>query len=331
MQENDEVLDKSSQPYRFAGRRMTTPVPRYFLYGETEPTGDWFLNIEPLDQRCRLEGWIIAPHAHPHFVQIIVVKTGSGSITMEGESQQFSGPALIVVPMHTIHSLDYEEGSSGWVLTVADSHIDLLDRHAPELSGLWAAPVAVSCEDDGWLSAADAASGALHRELDAGEIGSVIATEALLTTLFVVILRQLARVGGLRKAKLSGGPAELVSRFRGLIENHFSENWPLSKYTQSLRVSLVQLRAACLAANGDGPLKLVHERILIEAKRNLIYTAHSVAKIAYMLGFSDPAYFSRFFTQHVGEPPAQFRTSRASAIPPFELSAKSATFERLKK
>jgi AraC family transcriptional regulator, transcriptional activator of pobA len=311
MQESDEVLDKSSRPCRFAGRRMTTPVPRYFLYGDTEPTGDWFLNVEPLDQRCRQEGWIIAPHAHPQFVQVIIVMTGSGSMTMEGESRQFSGPALIVVPMHTIHGFHYEESSSGWVLTVADSHIELLNGRAPELSGLWAAPAVVSCDADGWLSAADAALRALDRELDAGEIGGVIAAEALLTTLLVIILRQLAQVGELRKARLSGSPSALVSRFRALIENHFSDNWPLSKYAQSLSVSLVQLRAACLVASGDAPLKLVHKRVLIEAKRNLIYTAHGVAQIAYQLGFSDPAYFSRFFTQHVGEPPAQFRASRA--------------------
>jgi AraC family transcriptional activator of pobA len=311
MQESEQVLDKSSRPLRFAGRRTTAPVPRYFLYGDTEPTGDWFLNVEPLDQRCRQEGWIIAPHAHPHFVQIIVVISGSGTMSVEGESRQFSGPALIVVPMHTIHGFRYEENSSGWVLTIADSHIELLSRRAPELSGLWTAPAAVSCEDDGWVPAADTALRALDRELDRGEIGGVIAAEALLTTLLVIILRQLARVGELGKAELSGGPTQLVSRYRALIEDHYSDNWPLSKYAQCLSVSLAQLRTACLATNGDAPLKLLHERVLMEAKRNLIYTARSVAQIAYQLGFNDPAYFSRFFTQHVGEPPAQFRASRA--------------------
>jgi AraC family transcriptional activator of pobA len=289
---------------------MTIPVPRYCLYGDTEPRGDWRLNVEPLDQRCRQEGWIIAPHAHPQFVQVIVVMTGSGRMTFEGESQEFVGPALIVVPMYTIHGFHYEESSSGWVLTVADSHIESLNGRAPELSGLWAAPVVVSCEADGWLSAADAALRALDRELNAGEIGGTIAAEALLTTLLVIILRQLARVGEPRKAKISGGTSEIVSRFRALIENHFSDNWTLSKYARSLSVSLARLRAACLVA-GESPLRLVHKRVLLEAKRNLIYTTHSVAQIAYQLGFSDPAYFSRFFTQHVGEPPAQFRANRA--------------------
>jgi AraC family transcriptional activator of pobA len=311
MQESHQVLDKSSRPLRFAGRRTMTPVPRYFLYGDTEPTGDWLLNVEPLDQRCRQEGWIIAPHAHPHFVQIIAVTSGGGTMTAEGESLQFGAPGLIIVPMHTIHGFRYEENSSGWVLTIAARHVELLSARAPELAGLWAAPAAVSCEDEAWMTSALSVLSALDRELDDGEIGGVIAAEALLTTLLVMILRQLARVGELGKAEVSGGPTELVSRYRALIEDHYCDNWSLSKYAQALNVSLAQLRAACSATSGDAPLKLIHERVLIEAKRNLIYTAHSVSQIAYQLGFNDPAYFSRFFTQHAGEPPAQFRASRA--------------------
>jgi AraC family transcriptional activator of pobA len=33
----------------------------------------------------------------------------------------------------------------------------------------------------------------------------------------------------------------------------------------------------------------------------------SFAEISYLLGFADPAYFSRFFKKHCSETPAQFR------------------------
>ena len=315
MQESEEVLDKSHKPLRFAGRRTTTPVPRYFLYGDTESTGDWFVNVEPLDQRCRQEGWRIAPHAHPHFVQVILVLRGGGTMSAEGENHEFTGPALIVVPMHTIHGFLYQENSIGWVLTIAERHLELLNARSPELSGLFFKTTAVSNLELGWVSSAEASLQALDRELDEGELGGVIAAEALLTTLLVLILRQFARAGELGKAELSGGPTGLVARYRALIEEHYSDNWPLLKYAQKLNVSLAQLRAACSSTIGEAPLKMVHERMLMEAKRNLVYSAHSIAQIAYQVGFNDPAYFSRFFTQHVGEPPAQFRASRAFGNP----------------
>jgi AraC family transcriptional activator of pobA len=44
-----------------------------------------------------------------------------------------------------------------------------------------------------------------------------------------------------------------------------------------------------------------------EARRNLAYTDQSVTTIAYALGYSDPAYFSRVFTRSAGVPPRDFR------------------------
>lgn len=52
---------------------------------------------------------------------------------------------------------------------------------------------------------------------------------------------------------------------------------------------------------------LIHLRMIVEAKRQLRYTAMPVAQIAYFLGFEDPAYFTRFFRQRSGLSPKAFR------------------------
>jgi hypothetical protein len=45
-------------------------VPRYHLYGETASgTGDWFVNVEPLADRCRANGWRIEPTAIRNLVK----------------------------------------------------------------------------------------------------------------------------------------------------------------------------------------------------------------------------------------------------------------------
>ena len=315
MQKSEIVLDKSKAPLRFVGRRADAQVPRYFLYGDTEPTGDWLINVEQLDERCRKNGWVIAPHAHPHFVQIIVVLAGGGAMTAEGEPHPFTAPALLVVSKHAVHGFKYEENSRGWVLTISERYLEVLEARAPALSGIWSVPTAFCNSGGDWVPAAEAALRELDRELDEGEIGGVIAAEALLTTFLVLILRQFAKAGELGKPTMSGGTEALVSRYRALIEDHYRDNWALAKYAQSLNVSVAQLRSACLSSTGEAPLKLIHERILTEAKRNLVYSAHSIAQIAYLVGFNDPAYFSRFFTRHVGEPPTEFRASKAFTQP----------------
>jgi AraC family transcriptional activator of pobA len=54
-------------------------------------------------------------------------------------------------------------------------------------------------------------------------------------------------------------------------------------------------------------LGAVHERLLLEAKRDLAYAQLSVKEIALTLGFADAAYFTRFFTRHTGLSPRRFR------------------------
>lgn len=129
-------------------------------------------------------------------------------------------------------------------------------------------------------------------------------------TILVIVLRQFSRAGELGRASIRSGPVDLVARFRALTEDRYADKLSIADFASQLGVSVAELRAACLSTTGQALPNLVHERVLIEAKRNLVYSAHDIAQIAYALGFDDPAYFSRFFARAVGEPPAQYCQSK---------------------
>jgi AraC family transcriptional activator of pobA len=42
-------------------------------------------------------------------------------------------------------------------------------------------------------------------------------------------------------------------------------------------------------------MQLIHDRIVLEAKRQIIHSENTIKEIAYDLGFKDRPYFSRFF------------------------------------
>jgi AraC family transcriptional regulator, transcriptional activator of pobA len=104
----------------------------------------------------------------------------------------------------------------------------------------------------------------------------------------------------------------MTERFRELIDQHYTENLRLQDYASMMAVSPAQLRAACAAAAGLSPTKMIHARIITEAKRNLIFGDMSIEQIAYGLGFIDTAYFTRFFRKEVGQSPSQFRIAARS-------------------
>ena len=64
----------------------------------------------------------------------------------------------------------------------------------------------------------------------------------------------------------------------------------------------------CRAVADASPQQILHARLLVEAKRQLLYTVRASSTIAYALGFKDPAYFSRFFKRATGKTPKAFRS-----------------------
>jgi YesN/AraC family two-component response regulator len=56
-----------------------------------------------------------------------------------------------------------------------------------------------------------------------------------------------------------------------------------------------------------GPSKLINERILIEAKRELYLTNKSVKEISIELGYNDEHYFSRFFRKNTSITAQKYR------------------------
>ena len=301
---------------RFVGRLDGATVPRYHLYGEPDASvGDWFVNVEPLAGRCQANNWKIDPHSHPHFGQIVFVRSGRGMMTVETDRRPFNSPCVLTVPVNTVHGFEYDIDTDGWVLTVAEPYLrNLLDR-MPELHDVWSEPrILPLAVDDEATSDIRQALLRLDRELDGQAAGNVIAAEACLLTTLVAILRRSEASTALRQN--STGAAGLVREYRELLERRYREGWTVARFAAELKIPISQLRSACLQVEGQPPSNLLHERIIVEAKRNLVYSDMAIAQIAYWLGFEDPAYFTRFFTRICKESPSKYREHRRGVTTP---------------
>jgi AraC family transcriptional regulator, transcriptional activator of pobA len=96
-------------------------------------------------------------------------------------------------------------------------------------------------------------------------------------------------------------------RFVHLVEQHFLDHWPMERYAARLGLSTQRLNRLVRQHARRSALQLVHERLLREACRRLIYVAVPATRLAFELGFDDPAYFSRFFKRHTGLSPQRWR------------------------
>ena len=287
-------------------------IPRFFLYGEPPRDADErFIHVETIADRSRLYEWRIRPHAHRDLHQLLVIFTGSGEMQAETQSYDFQAPALLVAPAGVVHGFAFAPETEGYVVTLADSLLRDLAREEAAFKRLFLAPTCASIAADPahTQELADTVP-KLRRELVWKAPASGAAAVARLVTVLVSAVRALHEPAGLTSAATSAR-AGLVARFREKVESHLRTGLSIAQYAKALSVTPARLRAACLEVTGKPPARVLEDRLLLEAKRNLTYTNMTVAETAYYLGFADPAYFSRFFSKNAGESPATFRKRMA--------------------
>lgn len=291
------------------------PVPLFALYGEAPAPALDPVHIEELFVRAPLDQWHIRPHRHAELHQLFWIGHGGGRMRVEAASRPFEAPCLFFFPPGMVHGFAFEPGSEGHVLSLTRGLVAAQEAvlgRAAWLHRHWLLPAGGAGPA---LAQAMEAVQARYNERQPGRRAALIGQVLLLWSL----VETLVEAGGGPRGGPGGGsagakPAQvaLVERFRALIEAEFRAHLPLPDYARRLAVSPARLTRACRDVAGASPLELVQERLMLEARRLLTYTSMSVSEVSYGLGFSDAAYFSRFFARRAGAPPAALQ--RASTL-----------------
>lgn len=130
--------------------------------------------------------------------------------------------------------------------------------------------------------------------------------ESSLRYYLMVLLIELRR---LSKGKVStthdGDP--LLERFLILIEENFCREHGMNFYAKKLRTTPKALTMKASRGLGKSARKILHDRLVLEAKRLLAYSNFTISEVAFEVGFEDPNYFSRFFRKATRVIPGHFR------------------------
>jgi AraC family transcriptional activator of pobA len=92
-----------------------------------------------------------------------------------------------------------------------------------------------------------------------------------------------------------------------LVDQNFKTLHTVTSYSDRLGISPKSVTKHFQKLGGIKPSTFIKNRILLEAKRLLVYIDKSVKEIAFELGFNDPSYFTRLFTKVVLKSPLQFK------------------------
>lgn len=285
-------------------RSPNASIPAFKLYGETAawPTPD-LMHCESIPERSSLHGWEIKAHRHVDLVQLLYVRQGSAVLEVEGRVREVQMPVVQIVPALSIHAFRFSRNIQGHILTCASPL--LLELTA----GLDHADLATArCHPAGDDTAhLDRLFESISAEYRQQGPGRQLALHSLIGLLMVWLARRNAETAQ-RQAGFKAGGLEHVQAFVTLVEQQFRQHWPIARYAEALGISPNHLNALCRRMAGQSALGIINARLLLEAKRCLVYTHMTVNQISDSLGFSEPAYFSRYFKRETQVSPKAFRT-----------------------
>ncbi|MHA4739829.1 helix-turn-helix domain-containing protein [Dyadobacter sp. MSC1_007] len=91
------------------------------------------------------------------------------------------------------------------------------------------------------------------------------------------------------------------------IETNYRRQRKVDFYANELSLSAKRLNELTRESFGKTISQMINERLVLEAKREIGYVRKPIKEISYELGFSEPAYFTRFFGKQTGYSPEDFR------------------------
>lgn len=285
---------------------MLSEIPTFELYGEdTSVAARFWIHSETIAARSSLYHWEIGIHRHRSLHQLFVIRSGVADITIEGKIVRIAPPAIITMPAGLSHGFRFSSDTDGLVITVLSHRLEAivapLAGH-PLFTGAQIIPVDRS-KADGANMLETAAR--LAAEIEAYTSGKTMLMEGYLKVVYALLARLSA--GEEREALPQGRKEQIVERFLALLYREMRREHSVAFYAKALGISEAHLNRVCKSVAGLSSQTLIASRLIEEAKRQLIFTASSVQAIALGLGFSDAAYFNRFFRRHTANSPQAWR------------------------
>ena len=127
----------------------------------------------------------------------------------------------------------------------------------------------------------------------------------LLRSLLETLIHYLAKLKFQNTPRLMMDCQRLVN-LRKEIEINYKKEKNVDFYARKIDLSAKRLNEITKDITGETVTQILHHRLLLEAKREIVSGTKTIQSISEDLGFENPSYFSRFFKKYEGLSPTAF-------------------------
>ncbi|MEP3390087.1 MAG: helix-turn-helix domain-containing protein [Reichenbachiella sp.] len=123
---------------------------------------------------------------------------------------------------------------------------------------------------------------------------------------FIIKCTRLARAQTLG-VSVATDASETIRKFNVLVDEHYKSLKQVADYADLMFKSPKTLSNVFKQHGSKSPLQLIHDRVVIEARRQLLKTSKTAKEIAFDLGFDNVSSFNKLFKKCTNSSPVEFR------------------------
>lgn len=250
---------------------------------------------------------IALPHKHNFYLSVLFTK-GSGTHEVDFTYYNVKPGTLFFLNPGQTHHWELSKDIEGYIFFHTQAFYDLhysqsKISHYPFFYSMHNSPM-LQLHGEIYKEV----KGLFEKMLEENEGQEIFKTQKLLTLIDLIYIES-TRLYTKHNAAAVPAQSPYSIKFRQLedmIELHYREEKSPAKYASMLNMSAKHLNRITQAVAGKTTSDVILDRVLLEAKKELLLQRDSFAQIAQSLGYEDYAYFSRLFKNKVGETPSGF-------------------------
>lgn len=249
------------------------------------------------------------PHRHNYY-EVCVFINGAGKHEIDFNTHLIHPNSIHFISPGQVHLISRDKDYHGYLIVFSREfysldtfHQDLLDS-LPFFNNQTLLPV-LDLDQDSFKELLQLIN-VIEKESRSGQL---MTKEILRSYLQILLLkcRQFYFRRFAERVKMHDPHFAQVQHFNNLVEKKFSELHLVQEYAALMAISPATLNKHVKKITGYTAGEILMNRLILQAKRLLIYTDLSNKEIAFRLNYDDPSYFSRLFKKKVKMSPAAFR------------------------
>ncbi|CAG4990735.1 HTH-type transcriptional activator RhaS [Dyadobacter sp. CECT 9275] len=248
------------------------------------------------------------PHRHTYY-EILFIEEGQGFHEIDFHSVPIQGPGLHFLTPGQVHLLHFNTHCQGFIVAFSEEFYSFYNPAAPSLTKFTFFQPA---KRQSVIPLSETERHYFHNIMENMVTEHLAAdTDPSLIGKYLGILLQkcgmIRQLRPLQDTTVTGSVPELVGRFQELVEKNFLQWHEVQQYAQQLSVSPDYLSKIVRKYLAISSQEYILDKLLLEAKRLLVFTQLSSKEIAYHIQMDDPSYFGRIFKKKCGLTPNEYR------------------------